>query len=282
MMLGRSTLRKQMKRRSALASDWLEKNQSEVAESSLNGIDPVQNERDEDHGNDSRWGFNGEFDNGNDEDSKIENLPKSNCLNAEKISTNNLKDTDNHTGFQAGSTVDNKSVKKSSLEESETNGNVSTKQATEKNKYSSSNLVVADNIDDNNTDLLSMTGNTINSESARNSCVTKPSSGNNSSLVVSRRRADSQDVGDSSTTKRKRTKAVEASSTSEHLEPCFGGDVEEKPIKKRKTSDDAYGEVNIEPVQNGGTEGKCETEEEGEDERSQSGKSCQADGVKKK
>ncbi|CAB4025820.1 ATP-dependent DNA helicase Q4, partial [Paramuricea clavata] len=278
MMLGKSTLTKRMKRRSALASDWLEKNQSELAESSLNGIDPALNRSNQEDGNDSTQGFNDEFDNGNGDGSVNEELPKSNWLNAEKMSTKNLIETDNETGFQGESTVDHKSVKNCSLEESQTTGNVSTKQASERNKYKSSNLVVTDNIDVNNANLLSTTRNTIKSQSMENSCVTKSSS----DLVVMHGSIGSQNVDNNSTTKRKRSKAVEASSTSDHLEPSFGDDVERKPRKKRKTSDDTYREMNIEQVENGEMEEGGETGKESEDERTQSEKSGQRNGVKKK
>ena len=277
-MLGKSTLTKRMKRRSALASDWLEKNQSELAESSLNGIDPALNRSNQEDGNDSIQGFNDEFDNGNGDGSANEELPKSNWLNAEKMSTKNLIETDNETGFQGESTVDHKSVKNCSLEESKTTGNVSTKQVSERSKHNSSNLVVTDNIDENTADLLLTTRNTTKSQSMENSCATKSSS----DLVVMHGSTGSQNVDNNSTTKRKRSKAVEASSTSDNLEPSFGDDVERKSRKKRKTSDDTYREMNIEQVENGEMEEGGETGKESEDERTQSGESSQRNGVKKK
>lgn len=278
MMLGKSTLTKRMKRRSALASDWLEKNQSELAESSLNEIDPALNRSNQEDGNDSIQGFNDEFDNGNGDGSINEELSKSNQLNVEKMSTKNLVETDNETGFQGESKVDHKSVKNCSLEENQTTGNVSTKQASERSKYNSSNLVVTDNIDGNNANLLSTTRNTTKSQSMENSCATKSSS----DLVVMHGSTGSQNVGNNSTTKRKRSKAVEASSTSDHLEPSFGDDVEGKPRKKRKTSDDTYRKMNIEQVENGEMEEGGEIGKESEDERTQSGESSQRNGVKKK
>ena len=264
MMLGRSALANRMKRRSALASDWLEKNQSELAESSLNGIGPVLNES---H-NGSSLGNNGEFCSVNNEDSKDKELAKSGSLTAEKIPPKKLIETNNLTSLQA-ETMDVESVKNSRLDRNETSGDVSTKQAFKTNKYNSSSLAVSDNIDNNNADPFLTTRDSIDNERTKKSSSTKSSS-NNSSTETGKNPA-SEIVNENSTTKRKRRKEVEASPALQQSETTFGDDVEGKPTKKRKTSQNDHPDMSIEHHQNGEMEESEEVGEADEGEETQAG-----------
>jgi hypothetical protein len=241
MMLGRSALAKRLKRRSALASDWLEKNQSELAESSLNGMGPVLN------------------------DSTDKELEKSGSLKAEKIPPKKLIETNNVTSLQA-ETMDVESVENSRLDRNETSGDVSTKQAFKTNKYNSSSLAVSDSIDNNNADPLSTTRDSIDCKRTKKTSSTKSSS-DNSSTTTGRNTA-SEIVNENSTTKRKRSKVVEAS---QQLEPSFGDDVEGKPTKKRKTCENDHEDMSIEHYQNGEMEESEEVGEADEDEQTQAG-----------
>ena len=261
MMLGRSALAKRMKRRSTLASDWLEKNQSELAENSLNRMGP------ENH-NGSSLGNNDEFSSVYDEGSTDKELAKLGSLKAEKIPPKKLIETNNVTSLQAKK-MDVESVENSRLDRNETSGDLPAKQAFKTNKYNSSSLAVSDNIDNNNADPLLTTRDSIDNERTKKSSSTKSSS-NNSSTETGKN-PGSEIVNENSTTKRKRSKVVEASPASQQSGTSFGDDVEGKPTKKRKTCENDHEDMSIEHHQDGEMEESEEVGEADEGEQTQTG-----------
>ena len=270
MMMGKSALTKRMKRRSALASDWLEKNQSELAENTSNGINPVLDGSDKDNIKNSNGFFNGDICDNYDEGGKINALSFS---GDEKSSTDNFREINNLSGFKGKSTVDHEPMKERSLVENHASVHVSWKQATESKEYNSSGSVVTCDIDENNINSPSVTRITIQSQSKEHDHATKYSSENNSKL---RGNIGPQNVKDNSNTKRKRMQAVETTSTSQDVDSSLGDEAEEKPTKKRKMSDG----------------GVCEEENEGqvenrkmeadEDELSQPETTCEGSGTRKR
>ena len=278
MMLGKSALAKRMKRRSALASDWLEKNQLEPSEGSLNKTDPTLGRSNE--VNSFSLDFRGELYDGNNEASEDNELGKSGMLKAEKISTTKLIVPDNTTGFQTEATEDLNSMQNSRLNKSETSGNVSTKQALKQK----SNSIITYNTGDNNADLISTSGtrDTIDRERPKKSSASKfwSDERSTSAVAIMRRSAGCENVDDNSKAKRKRSQVVEASSASGHSEPSFGDEDEGKPTKKMKTSHNAHQNISIE--RNGTMEGEDGMGEAGEDEQTQPGDSSQRNGPRKK
>ena len=265
--MGKSALTKRMKRRSALASDWLEKNQSELAESSLNSIERVPNVHVEDYGNDSTLN---DVKNGIDKGSEPEKLTK---FNVEKLSNKSIEVKDHVIECHEELTV-NETSEKSFPQGIKTTDDVPGRKANEKNGYDSSN------ISDKNPEFLSMNQNNIDS-SRINSSSKIPVSCDNNAKMLPTKNAESQNVESNSTTKRKRTTVVEKSAISEDMELPFEDEVKLKPTKKRKTVDDVDAEASVEQADNDKTKESVEMESESDDEQSQSC-SSQKNNIKKR
>ena len=265
MMMGKSALAKRMKRRSALASDWLEKNKSELAENISNVIiDPILNGNDRGNFNDSRGCLDGDVDNAHGQGDETETLPFS---SDEKGNTKDVRSTSGLGGFKGKSTVDHESVKDCTLKGSHANGRVSSKQASENKEYSSSDSVPTHDINENNINSPLKTKNPIPSQSTgyeTHEPTVKHSSDNNSEFLAKRENIGARNAKNNSNTKRKRARAVETSSTSQDVDPSFEDDAEEQPAKKMKTSGGACQEEDVEQVENG------KMYEANEDELSQS------------
>ena len=242
MMMGKSALAKRMKRRSALASDWLEKNKSELAENISNVIDPILNGSDRCNFNDSSRCLDGDVDNAHGQGDETETLP---FLGDEKGNSKDVRSTSGLGGFKGKSTVDHESVKDCTLKGSHANGRVSLKQASENKEYSSSDSAPTHDINENNINSPSKTKIPILSESTGHEThkpTVKHSSENNSEFVAKREKIGDRDVKNNSITKRKRVGAVD---------PSFEDDAEEQPAKKMKTSGGTCQEADVEQVENG-------------------------------
>ena len=256
MMMGKSALAKRMKRRSALANDWLEKNKSELAENISNVIiDPILNGNDRSNFNDSSGCLDGDVDNAHGQGDETETLPFS---SDEKGNTKDVRSTSGLGGFKGESTVDHESVKDCTLKGSHANRRVSSKQASNNKEYSSSDSVPTHDIHENNINSPSITKNPIPSQSTGHEAhepTVKHSLDNNSEFFAERENIGDRNAKNNSITKRKRVGAVD---------PSFEDDAEEQPAKKMKTSGGTCQEEDVEQVENG------KMYEANEDELSQS------------
>ena len=261
--MGKSALAKRMKRRSALASDWLEKNKSELAENISNVIDPILNGSDRCNFNDSSRYVDGDVDNAHGQGDETETLP---FLSAEKGNSKDVRSTSGLGGFKGKSTVDHESVKDCTFKGSHANGRVSSKQASNNKEYSSSDSVPTHDINENNINSPSKTKKPIPSQSTGHEThepTVKHSSDNNSEFFAKKENIGDRNAKNNSITKRKRVGAVETSSTSQDVDPSLEDDAEEQPAKKMKTSGGTCQE-DVEQVENG------KMYEANEDELSQS------------
>lgn len=311
-MLGKSTLAKRMKRRSALASDWLEKNQSEIADSSLNVVDPVLNVSS--HGSDNKLGylsssrraFSGEFDSGSVV-KQTEYLPKTDVANSGKVSPKKVSVTDNDTGVQLTNGLEKTSF--GDPKKNKTSNTGDSKLTSNSDEHSSCSIETNDNSTssyDSNTDLFRAKSVSINGRAAKtSSCANNaeslllsraaksPYTSNTSTRLCNNKtdlpprtsstKSRNEENGSSATTKRKRSQTAEASSTPEHVAPSLSeDDMQEKPAKIRKAFGGPYEDINMKQIEIGDVEKNCAMGGESEDERSQSCKSrTQRNGVKR-
>lgn len=303
MLLGKAAVAKRMKRRSALASDWLEKNQLELGGNNFNESGSAPNRSNHVIDNDSTYGFDGEVDVFSGESFENERLTRYKPLkkrsfdNGEKAvdtpgneppQTNgihfgvNNHDKETHLGSMAGR-IPNSQRMKSDLKISiSDDSNSDSECAQTGNGCNASVYEVSES------DCCSSARKHINPQNMddqRNSVSQSLSDYKTTDLATTENVTPSQNRNHNSTIKRKRTKPVDDLSESERLELSFGSDLELGKTRKRRrmSSKGVNGKIDMGQSEYEDSDGMGDVREEsGKEDIEESGKDSQGHSVKKK